>query len=530
MPAVVANSQLSAATSSHLLLLLLWSDVLVPLGTAVCQRYGQSNRCGSALSILGALFALVGLVVWLSYTPDNGAEAGAAGTSIGSSNTSWNIVAVPEILIAGAMVAGVCLARCSNCYRQKISHTSSTSSQWVGLCLTGIVLPLIAFDHLVGSCGGKIVTSHKKGYDLYDKMPDDLCTAHFSYTILAAALFLVGVTWHKFAETLSSAQELANVGVQSGLEYIFMCILGIILLVFRGVTVGAITTGSGAISLPEGSGGPFFGNTAGLQDGVVWGRVSAAAVCLVVFGVLGCCCHGVKLLSSLPVPLGTFSLGAALVAVGASPSDTYFGHSATYDAKLAPMQATFLLSAGLLAILAAAARLVAAWLRCCCASSTVAGTGTRNDASSLGTASRYYALSVAGVSILACGGFLLLAQPATTQLLGRDLDFSAKGGAACVIFGSLIVHMLLRTLLAIIPVDDADRHIGRSPGRLSRQNGIQSQEIEITGNAFYDDDVSDLDSDNSEIKLSKSTNSPHPAYRDSASDEEDVYDNDIDAV
>ena len=530
MPVVVANSKLSAATSAHLLLLILWSDVLIPLGTAVRQRYGQSNKCGSALHILAALCALVGLITWVSYAPDNGAVAGAGATSIGSSKTSWNFITVPEILIVGAMIAGICLGQCSNLCCQKISYTSSSSSIWVGLCLTGIVLPLIAFDHLAGSCGGKIVISHKKGYDLYDQMPDDLCTAHFSYATLAAALFLVGVTWHKFAETLSSGQGLADGDLQSGLENIFMCILGTVLLVFRGVTVGAITAGSGAVSLSEGSGGPFFGNTAGLQDGVVWGRVSAAAVCLVVFGVLGCCCHGVRLISGLPVPLGTFALGTALVAVGSSPHDTYFGHSATYDASLAQMQATFLLSAGLLAILASVARLVAAWLGCCCASSSVAGSRTRNDAGNLGTASRYYALSVAGVSILACGGFLLLAQPATTQLLGRDLNISGKGGATCVIFGSIIVHMLLRSLLAMIPVDDVNRQIVRSPDRLRRESGFRTQEIEITGNSLYADDASDLDSDDSENKMPKSATSPRVSYLDDASDEEDIYENDVDAV
>ena len=83
-----------------------------------------------------------------------------------------------------------------------------------------------------------------------------------------------------------------------------MCVIGIVLLIFRGVTVGAVLANSKSMNLRSGSGGPFFGNTAGLQDGVVWWRVSAAVVCLIVFGVIGCCCHGMRLMSSLPVPLG----------------------------------------------------------------------------------------------------------------------------------------------------------------------------------------------------------------------------------
>jgi hypothetical protein len=500
---VVANADLSPATSAHLLLLLLWCTVLLPVGAAVRQRYGQSNSCGVLLHGTAALASAVGLIIWLS----------AAGGDSASSSSDFMVAALPEILFVGAMVAAMCAAQCSRWCCP--GNLCSSTALWTALLLAGTVLPLIAFNQLVGSCGGKIIASYKKGYEVFDSVPEDLCTAHFSYLTLAAALMLSGVAWHKAAEESYSHQHTptASTGLRRGLEHIFMCVLGIVLLVFRGVTVGSVLGSKKFISLPSESGGPFFGNSAGLQDGVVWGRVAAAAVCLIVFGVLGCCCHGVRLLSALPVPVGIFALGIALAAVGSSPADTYFGHPATYDADLASMQATFLLAAGLLAILASAARMVSAGLMCCCGGGTSAvagGSGGNASAESggMGAASIYYAVSVAGVSMLACGGFVLLAQPAATQLLGRELGIGSKGGAVCVCVGSVLAHMLFRIILALVAGDDSvtgGADVGRSRDRrtpLSKsprtRGGKRNMHVEMTRNTMYNDHESENDSEEDE--------------------------------
>jgi hypothetical protein len=547
MPAVVANADLTWATGVHLLLLVVWAVVLLPLGAALRSRYGALNGCGRMLHLAAALASVVGLVVWLpNMAPSSAAASSSASASSSSAAAAagggFVVAALPETLYVGGVVAAVCAAQCAGrcCPAAAGRNPWSAAASWAALLVAGTVLPMVAFDQIVGSCGGKIVASYKKGYEVFDSVPEDLCTAHFSYLALAAALLLSGAAWHKVAEEAYSHPRAATAaaapaaGLRAGLEHIFMCVLGIVLLVFRGATVGAVLGNGESISLPpSGSGGPFFGNTGGLQDGVLWGRVAAAAVCLIVFGVFGCCCHGVRLLSSLPVPMGMFALGVALAAVGSAPTDTYFGHPATYDADLASMQATFLLAAGLLAVLAAAARMVSAGLTCCC--------GGGSESGGTGAASIYYAVSLAAVSMMACGGFVLLAQPAATQLLGRELGMGAKGGATCVCVASVLAHMLFRIILALVTGDEptaggaaegrrsdrrrtprsSPRRRAKSPGG---RGGKKSMQVEMTRNAaMYNDDGSEEEEEELRGAAAKTT------YRDEVLVEDELY-GDVEAV
>merc|ERR1712178_550154 len=118
--------------------------------------------------------------------------------------------------------------------------------------------------------------------------------------------------------------------------------------------------------------------------------------------VLGNCC---ALLQRAALPVIFLSAGDMFLASGGSIGNVYFGNEVTKDLQIAAIQSAALLSAGLCLILFSIMRmlLIFMWTR--------KWSGT----------TLHYVISICAVSINSFAGFCLLAQPATAQMMNREL-------------------------------------------------------------------------------------------------------------
>ena len=419
IPPIVATSNISTQCVLHFLGVILWAGILLPLSTA------HRNH---KLLLFTALFALVTLLIWWS------APAPVPTSSTTSSNNrdlfnipNWQLHYLPETILVGVFLTCVLVHHCVF----SLKHFISVRTKWSVVLVTGIVLPLIALNHMAGSCGGKIVTSYKKGYEVFSEIGDDLCAAHFSYLILAGCALVAGIGWHYIGETMQTTSFIVR-----GMENIVVVVLGIVLIVFRSVTVSTFATAKGTTE------DAFFGNGGRLLDGIFWGNMMYPAVCFILTGAVGVVSvlvvvstndakHVYQKCERLSVILGLMVLGTTLVGTGSATTNTFFGTvTSHHDAVLGVMQATCLLTSGLLVWLIAVLRL--------CALCVV-------DASS--TSVVYYLNSICAIAATCCGGFVLSAQPAMVQMLGRDLHMDCWGVTAIVVAGAVGLHVLFKSIV-----------------------------------------------------------------------------------
>ena len=417
---IVANSNISIPCTVHFVALVFWSFVLLPAGAAL-----DSPR----LLLLAALYAFVGLVVWWASPPPS---LSAANTNIDTSILAipmWLAHCLPETAFVGVMITCIFARVCSPPCPSPQSMCSKTT-KWISILFAAIVFPLIALNHMSGSCGGKIVTSYKKGYEVFSEMSDDLCSAHFSYLTLSGTALLAGGSWHFVAES-----SWWSTTVVRGLENIVLCVAGLVLVIFRAATIATfVVNGDGA---GVGTGGDtFFANAGKLKDGIIWGNMMGAAICWIVLGFVGVCCVLIdrcRWFASLSVIVSLMALGTALMVTGASTTNTYFGtKDLHHDAVLGVMQSTCLLTAGLLTWSVAVVRAATA-----CLEKLGAGSGVL-----------YYAHSVCGIAATSIGGFVLAAQPAMTQMLSRDLNITCWGVSTIVLTSAILIHMVWRGVVS----------------------------------------------------------------------------------
>ena len=410
---IVANSTLSTQETVHFLFLLLWSIVLLPAGAARdSPRFLLSAACTSS----------VGLLIWWSSPAPPGTNTTVSQSILDI--PAWQSRRVPETLFVGVLITCIAAQMCRP-FCPDVQKLCSKKTKWGIIMLAGIVLPLIALDTMSGSCGGKIVTGYKKGYEIFSEMSDDLCSAHFSYLTLSGTAFLTGCSWHYVAET-----SVFSTHIVRGLENILLCMIGVILLAFRSVTVATFVSSEGTSSSDS-----FFGNGGQLADGIVWGKISGAAVAWIVVGVLGIFSILIgkcRWLGNACVIISLFSLSVSLLSAGASTENTFFGQiEKHHDPTLGIMQATCLSTSGLLALLVTVLRTIIP----CLTQEKTAGI-------------LYYLRSVCGIAATSIGGFVLCAQPAMTQMLARDLSINCWGVTVVVLIFSVSLHMLLRVFIA----------------------------------------------------------------------------------
>ena len=426
---IVANSNISTQCTFHFLLLIFWSVFLLPAGVA---------KDSIKLLSLTSLTAFIALIIyWSSPIPIK------VHISSSASQTSSSMLDIPlylahclpETVYVGIMITCILARICSPpCPSPK--KMCSRTTKWSSVMFAAIVFPLIALNHMSGSCGGKIVVSYKKGYEVFSEVSDDLCSAHFSYLTLSGAAFVTGCAWHFVAES-----SWWSTTVVRGLENIFLCVVGLVLVVFRAVTV-ATFVGNGNSNGVAGStsnvvsGDAFFSNAGKLQDGIIWGNIMGASVCWIVVGFIGVCCvmtEKCRWFANLSVIISLIALGAALLRTGSFTSNTYFGTlNEHHDPILGVMQSTCLLTAGLLTWLIVFLRILSI-----CVEKMGSSTGIP-----------YYSHSVCGIAATAIGGFILAAQPAMTQMLSRDLNMDCFGVSCIVLMSSITLHIIMRGLVS----------------------------------------------------------------------------------
>lgn len=473
----MANANYTAGSRGHMVLLFLWLVLLFPIGLALYSKYGGDSGCsgrlGRILLLCSAVFGVSGLIAWWS-SPVSSALAT-------DEQNSWirTLALFPETFFCGVMTTSIIVELFCRCLPSP-SKVLPRSLAWGLLPVTAVVLQLLAFDNFVGSCGGKIIQWHKKGYDGYGSMSNAFCISHFSYLALAGAAMCVSAAWHYLAESSWGRASASLQPLFSGMEFLFMIVLGTLLVIFRAFTVYGATSGTAS----HAAGDAFFDNVAGIDDGHVWGRMAAAGLTMLVLGSVGivclfreCCAPATRYFVSFVLLV----MGCLLFSCGSSPENIFFGVAPHIDNNVAALQCSLLVAAGMVALLASAARL-----------------GTVCAAE--GGAAAYYAMCVSANCASAFGGFLLLAQPAASQLLSRDLHMDGWGSMLVVLLFVMTIHAAFRIILALI-LDDAqgpvtthsiEMSVPRGQRRGSK-SGLLSGRSGYAGISTVDDDLVPVD-------------------------------------
>jgi hypothetical protein len=236
IPPIVANSNLTTQCTIHLYVLLIWSIFLLPISIA---------KDLPNLRLFTSLLSLIGLIIW--WTSPVRVNSSMNGTFL---NIPLNQVHyLPETIYVGIFCTCTFVDRCFF----SLGSVFNNKTKWSIVMISGIIFPLISINHMTGSCGGKIVVSYKKGYEVFSEMTDDMCSAHFSYLIVTGVAFVSGIGWHYISETMQF-----NTFIVRGLENIVMLVTGLLLIVFRSVTVTAFHDATTNAQTSHEN--PFFGN------------------------------------------------------------------------------------------------------------------------------------------------------------------------------------------------------------------------------------------------------------------------------
>ena len=78
------------------------------------------------------------------------------------------------------------------------------------------------------------------------------------------------------------------------------------------------------------------------------------------------------------------------------------------------------------------------------------------DASS--TSVLYYLNSICAIAATCCGGFVLSAQPAMVQMLGRDMHMDCWGVMTIVVAGAICLHLLFKSIVVTEDLEKRVKH------------------------------------------------------------------------